>query len=232
MSYYTRTADSLNRDFRAQDSAAVHFPLPRWQAWKVLQPARAAWIEANAGSFGFATSLFHAVVRYGDLTVNQATAVDRCVARSAEVAQAIQRNPQGLTGSTVALDSTKLLEAFQTASQAGLKRTKLVYGNLTIKPAPATGRNPGCLYVSEGGTYVCRLDGQSVVFGLTWFRASNVETRQDLLTQLQALCADPAGAAAAHGHHTGRCSCCAALLTDPVSIARGIGPICAGRWGF
>lgn len=35
--------------------------------------------------------------------------------------------------------------------------------------------------------------------------------------------------AAAFGHETGRCCCCARKLTNPDSIAAGIGPICAGR---
>lgn len=31
---------------------------------------------------------------------------------------------------------------------------------------------------------------------------------------------------------TGRCSCCGRELTDPASIAAGIGPVCAKRFGF
>ena len=44
--------------------------------------------------------------------------------------------------------------------------------------------------------------------------------------------ADPAAAARVSGKDTGVCCCCGAELTDPVSIAAGIGPICAGNWGF
>jgi hypothetical protein len=28
------------------------------------------------------------------------------------------------------------------------------------------------------------------------------------------------------------CGCCGLTLSNPESIARGIGPICAGKWGF
>ena len=28
------------------------------------------------------------------------------------------------------------------------------------------------------------------------------------------------------------CGCCGIMLTNPESIRRGIGPICAGKWGF
>lgn len=34
---------------------------------------------------------------------------------------------------------------------------------------------------------------------------------------------------AAYGHRTGTCGICGALLTDPNSIERGIGPVCASR---
>lgn len=43
--------------------------------------------------------------------------------------------------------------------------------------------------------------------------------------------ADPIAALSAHGLATGSCGCCGRELTDPESIARGIGPICADRLG-
>lgn len=36
--------------------------------------------------------------------------------------------------------------------------------------------------------------------------------------------------ALAYGKATGRCVCCGALLTNDVSIALGIGPVCRKRW--
>lgn len=39
-------------------------------------------------------------------------------------------------------------------------------------------------------------------------------------------------AAKMHGQQTGICSCCNAELTNPESIALGIGPICREKWGF
>jgi hypothetical protein len=41
--------------------------------------------------------------------------------------------------------------------------------------------------------------------------------------------ADPVAAAAKYGKLSGRCSCCGRDLTDPESIALGIGPICYTR---
>lgn len=42
--------------------------------------------------------------------------------------------------------------------------------------------------------------------------------------------ADPMAAAKAHGILTGRCTCCGRPLTDPNSIAIGIGPICLANF--
>lgn len=36
--------------------------------------------------------------------------------------------------------------------------------------------------------------------------------------------------AAAYGHETGNCMCCGRTLTNPASIALGIGPICRDKW--
>ena len=42
--------------------------------------------------------------------------------------------------------------------------------------------------------------------------------------------ADPEAAAVLHGRASGRCSVCGADLTNPASIERGLGPICAGKF--
>ena len=41
---------------------------------------------------------------------------------------------------------------------------------------------------------------------------------------------NPLEAAKRHGQASGRCSCCGRDLTNPASIERGIGPICAGKF--
>ena len=53
------------------------------------------------------------------------------------------------------------------------------------------------------------------------------ETAEELL----AIDEDPVGKAREHGRLTGQCSICGRRLTDPVSVERGIGPICIDRWG-
>lgn len=46
---------------------------------------------------------------------------------------------------------------------------------------------------------------------------------------LDQIAADPLAASAEYGKHTGVCGMCMRMLTNPESVARGIGPICAGR---
>ena len=58
---------------------------------------------------------------------------------------------------------------------------------------------------------------------------AQLDTARQLLDHLEA---DPASAAKADGIMTGRCSCCGRPLTDPTSIAIGIGPICLDKAGW
>jgi hypothetical protein len=41
---------------------------------------------------------------------------------------------------------------------------------------------------------------------------------------------NPLGSAQDYGKHSGHCGICGIQLTDPVSLARGIGPICAQKY--
>lgn len=49
---------------------------------------------------------------------------------------------------------------------------------------------------------------------------------------LDAIGTDPAAAAARYGHEIGKCGICGRKLTNDESRARGIGPICAEKWGW
>ena len=54
----------------------------------------------------------------------------------------------------------------------------------------------------------------------------------ELRTALLRIEADPEAAAVMHGKVSGRCSICSRDLTDPVSVARGVGPICVAKAGW
>jgi hypothetical protein len=227
-----------NRQYRSYAQAPMTTP-PTNAAWTMFaasQPNRAAWIVAKAPTFEFAAAMMQAVSRFGDLTDPQAAAVDRCIARD-EARQSQNAAPQAPSATFPAIRA-----AFDQLVLAG-GRKPITIGDLTLSLAPASGRNAGALYVKSHGAYAGKIvpTQNGPVF---------MPTRECPATVLPALLvieADPRGAVQAHAARIaatiaeaaaeGRtlsmpCGCCGLTLTDPVSIARGIGPICAGRWGF
>jgi hypothetical protein len=120
---------------------------------------------------------------------------------------------------------------FATAMGNGLKQPFFRTEALNIKPAKKDAR---ILYVLDrripdrdggrNGTYVGKIvDGR--------FEARR-EAQSDTLDRLVALAADPLKAAVEYGRSTGICCCCGRELSDPVSVANGIGPICQSKWGM
>ncbi|MBP8176287.1 MAG: hypothetical protein KAX77_00860 [Xanthomonadales bacterium] len=124
------------------------------------------------------------------------------------------------------VNSAPLLAAFQRAGLSGLRRPRLTFGAFVVKLAPETGRNPGALYVTQprGGDYLGKIvDGR-------FFRAG--ACTDDAQAEVVRLIDDPKAAIEAYGMRTGQCAICGLELTNGESIARGIGPICAEKWGF
>lgn len=174
------------------------------------------WIIAHASTNDFAFSLDKQLLRSGTLTENQVAAVTRAIAR--ETAAAAGGTAVALAGAGV----EKIQEAFATAIGNGLKRPKMRLADFVLKLAPATGRNKGALYVTAGESYLGKIaDGQ--------FTASR-DCTAEKQTEIVALCSDPLKAAVAYGQQTGICACCGRELTDPDSIAQGIGPICMEKY--
>lgn len=169
------------------------------------------WIIANAGTNDFARSLDQQLIRTGNLSENQIAAVTRQLNRPA--AATIEVGNVG-----------KMQEAFASAIENGLKRPKMRLSGFVLKLAPATGRNKGAIYVTSSDEYLGKIaDGT--------FAASRDCTPAQQAA-IVAMCADPLAAAVAYGRETGQCACCGRELTDPESIERGIGPICAEKYGF
>lgn len=59
-----------------------------------------------------------------------------------------------------------------------------------------------------------------------------IKNRERKAAVLGAITADPKEAMARYGHEIGRCGVCNRTLTDPESIAIGIGPVCIEKAGF
>jgi len=191
-------------------------------AWREAHSDVVAWIDAKAErGNNFAQSLAQSLARFGSLTEGQINAVRRCIALDAERVQQRAAAAPSVAGEGF----TTLLAGFAKAKEAGLKHPKVRTGELTFSCASATSANAGCLYVKAGETYLGKITpaGQ-------FFRGRDCTPSQaDTVARVGR---DPMAEAVAHGKRTGACSICARELTDPVSIERGIGPICAERFGW
>ncbi len=190
-------------------------------AFAAEHPAIWAWMQGN--TFEFAAKMLAAVQQYGHLTDNQTAACYRCVAKRDEARATAQSAAQARVAAAPVIEMAKIEEGFQNARQH-LLTPKLKIAGLVISYAPATGKNAGALYVKADGTYAGKIvEGR--------FLASR-ECTEEMKARLLATAADPKAAAIAYGKEFGVCSCCNRTLTDPVSIAAGIGPICASNWGW
>ncbi len=119
-------------------------------------------------------------------------------------------------------------DAFQAAVRNGVKNPKVHVDGFTFKLAPSTGKNPGAIYVTEDETGFDEYLGKIVGNSFVQVKGCTEEQRQRIL----AAASDPLNAMLNFGRKFGRCSVCNRKLTDPESIQRAIGPICANNFGF
>lgn len=119
----------------------------------------------------------------------------------------------------------KMLAAFHKARAAGLKKPKLKCGDLLFSFAPETGKNPGHVYIKSGSVYIGKVTPQGRFF-------PSQDATQDEITTVTIVGRDPVAAAIAHGHKSGNCAICSKRLDRPESVERGIGPICAKKFGW
>lgn len=169
----------------------------------------AAWIRQNSERNDFARSLNEQLGKRGSLSENQVAAVRRNIVKVAE------RQAERAAAAPTA-DTTGIEELFAAAAANGKKRLKLFLGDYRISPAPATGRNAGALYVKKDGEYLGKISGGKVFCGAA---TADVAKEVNGIRSLEDL--------KVRGQQTGICCVCGAELTDPNSIAAGIGPYCA-----
>lgn len=229
---------AANRE-KAQERK-VRSAVANTEAFMTAYPAEAEYLAAElarapTGTWGeILISIQQAVVKYGELSEGRLAVLTRGVARKAEkaaqkatvVAQAL---PTGLPN---------LRAAFDAVVSKGAKKAQMTVGDVNVSLASLSGRNPGALYVKFKGEYAGKVVG-------TTFQGRNAAP--ELMAALAVIEADPTAAIKAHAATAAQliaeavargeepqvpCGCCGILLTDPESRARGIGPICAGKWGF
>lgn len=187
------------------------------EAFKENNPEMFAWIEANISTNNsFAVSLMAGVVKYGDLTENQKAAVLRAIEKA--------KTPK--IDNRKEIDVSKIETAFNAARSSGLIRLKLFLDIFKFHPAGQHSRNPGAIYVTnnESGVYLGKIMDSK-------FSPSR-DCDATMSERILSAASDPHNAAKAFGKQTGRCSCCGLTLTNPISIEKGIGPICESKYGW
>lgn len=216
-----RAAAAAKREQKAAEAVA------QADAWLAANPIEAAWLqEPVRGDFTFHADMLASLRQYGHFTERQEAAVRNAAAKSAaRKAQWAAEKAAREEGAAV-LSLAKIREGFANASQH-LKRPKLRIADIQFSLAPAHGRNAGCIYVvrADDDVYLGKITQDDKFITSRDCTAADSET-------VARVAADPAAAATAHGHEFGYCSCCGRELTNAESVARGIGPICAERWGW
>lgn len=179
----------------------------RLEDFAAQYPKESAWMHANKGTFDFARAMVERVVSHGFLTHNMLAAIHRCMDRA----------PQA----EAAVDTGELERVFARANP-NLKKPALNVGEFRFSPAPATGANPGAIYVKQDGQYLGKMLGGKFLARCT----------QEAMDKVLKIAADPLGEAIKHGKLTGRCAICNRNLKDENSVDRGIGPVCASKFGW
>lgn len=196
------------------------------QAWLDANPAEADWLtSAAARGFEFAVSLKEALFKYGHLTEKQEAAVCKATAKAAERKAQWLAEREQREASAATIDVSKIKGALDVAKANSVKWPKLRFAGFTFSRAGDASKNPGAVYVTtDADTYLGKILGGR----FTRSRDCSAELEEKLLYAA----ANPEEAAKVYGLQTGICSCCGRELTNPASIERGIGPICAGKFGW
>jgi len=193
-------------------------------AWATEHPAEYAWMVAEAPRFEFAAAMVHALNQWGQLTEKQYATVARLAADAPARKAAFAARKAAEAAAAPACDVAAVEVAFAKAKEAGIKWPKLRLGAFTFSPAGARSANAGAVYVKRGDVYLGKvLQGR--------FQKVRDCSDADAL-EIVDIAGDPASAAIAYGKEFGKCAVCARELTDAESIARGIGPVCASRYGW
>ena len=146
---------------------------------------------------------------------------ERQVAAMADAIDRVERKRQEREEAALQIDLQPIIDLFDCAQQSGYKRPAYRAEGLILSLAPAAGVNAGAIYVKgEDKTYLGKVvDGRYV---------GSDSARE----ALQIIAQSPREAAIRYGQRTGACACCGRTLHNKQSIALGIGPICAERWGL
>ena len=179
---------------------------------------------------GFAADLHGRILGGRMLTEKQEAAVTRMMESQAD--REAKRKAEREAEAARPAQFAKLVAAFD-AMAKGLKWPKLYLATddgerVTISRAGSGARYPHSLNVTDGKPY-----GENQWFGrITTDGKAQLkkDTPQGVLDLLAELERDPQETVRVVGKRIGHCGVCGRELTNPESIANGIGPICAERF--
>ena len=142
---------------------------------------------------------------------------------------AVDANTVAVVDDTKPSQFEALFNAFEAAKTKGAKRLTLRFEGINIKP----NRDLSALWVTsqtekEEGNYGL----QPKYLGKVTPQGCDSRLSDTVKEIIMGAANDPLTAAIRYGKVSGECSCCGRELTDPRSIERGIGPICATKFGW
>lgn len=200
-------------------------------SWQAQNADVVHWVQRYSETNRFAQSLNDALKRYRRLTEAQCAAVRRSlgtvpaanlapVAQAGDAARLYREHAQSSGMARLGID-LRALPAGRYAVPGGDTRLKVLVQQI---PLSDPDKWAGYTFVSDAGEY-----GRRKRYGLQ--RPGQLYTGE-IQSELKAIMADPKAAAVAYGKLTSHCGVCGRPLEDEESVARGIGPICAGKRGW
>jgi len=124
---------------------------------------------------------------------------------------------------------SRLFDTFKAAKARGLRRLTMRFSGVIVKPS----KDLGSLWVLSATEKVEGDYGlQPKYLGKVTPQRLDSRLADDVKSVLLEAASDPLTAAIRYGRETGACSCCGRDLTNPESIAAGIGPICREKFGL
>lgn len=130
------------------------------------------------------------------------------------------------------VDLSRVHEMFRVVLDNGAKRPNFRFGDLRLGFWDVM---PDAVFVKREGEKVGRIEGGKYLPK----NVSAVDARA-IADKLRECANDPLAAAIKYGRDTGECACCGKLLVNDkvpdsdglTSVQRGVGPICARKWGL
>lgn len=257
-SYKTSAADREKArdkayDRKARDRQAWGEEHKAELAWVAAAHQRQLKLAEQGGTaWPFPGDLWRSYEQYGSWTDAQLGAIRKCMARDEERKAEWAKQDAARTAAAPEVTADKLQRAFDLArtkaerpGQHGVWMRPLVMFagkwddnaspaekeamrkasiKVEFSPASAKGKNPGAIYAKRGEAYLGKIVGGK------WLAARDCTPENN--AAVIEVCNDPSRAATTYGKAWGVCCVCSRTLTNEVSIARGIGPICAEGFGF